>query len=237
MKHLLKLVVLSVSLALLSGCVTITPNFSATQEFWGDKDGKVVGVAIAKTPIPAAYKQGNQGLLDVAINSAMATDLEAHLVKLEVLRIDKLADEVSMYLRNKGFLVKRIKSPIDASALKAFEKGENAPANAYFPKLDYRPLKAEVGIDKLVVLSLNQLGTIRSYYGFVPLNAPSGISSVSGQAINLSSNRLEWNHAVTQVVPNTEGEWDVPPDYPSLTKAVYTAYDRSRTMLYQQFAQ
>ena len=237
MKQLIRLVVLSISLVLLSGCVTVVPNFSATSEFWGEKEGKVVGVAIAKTPVPTTYKQGNQGLLDLAINSAMATDLDAHLAKLEVMRIDTLADQVAMYLRTKGFLVKRVKTPIDVAALQAFEKPENAPPKAYFASADFRPLKEQHGVDKLVVLSLRQLGTIRNYYGFIPLNAPSGISSVSGQAIHLSSNRLEWNHAVTQIVPNTEGDWDVPPEYPALTKAIYTAYDRSRTMVYQQFAQ
>lgn len=237
MKMLVRLTVLSISLVLLSGCVTVVPNFSATQEFWGEKEGKVVGVAIAKPPAPASYKQGNQGLLDIAINSAMATDLDAHLAKLEVMRIDTLADEVAMYLRNKGFLVKRIKTPIDTAALKDFEKPENADSKAYFASKDFRSLKEQNGVDKLVILSVRQLGTIRSYYGFIPLNAPSGISSVAGQAVNLNNNRLEWNHAVTQIVPNTEGDWDVPPDYPTLTRAIYTAYDRSRTMVYQQFAQ
>ena len=63
MKQLIiRLVVLPISLVLLSGCVTVVPNFSATSEFWGEKEGKVVGVAIAKTPVPTSYKQGNQGL-------------------------------------------------------------------------------------------------------------------------------------------------------------------------------
>jgi hypothetical protein len=49
--------------------------------FWSQKQTRV-GVARVAAPSAAAFKEGPQGLLDVAINGSMASDLERHLATL-----------------------------------------------------------------------------------------------------------------------------------------------------------
>lgn len=94
--------------------------------------------------------------------------------------------------------------------------------------------KTKYDVDKLVLISVPRIGTIRNYYGFVPLGSPTGLTHLTGQVINLSNNRLEWNQSVVQTAPCTE-PWDAPPDYPKLTEAVYTALEQSRTVLLNNF--
>lgn len=233
MKIFSKLSVVSFAL-MLSACAA-TPQFAARPEFWSEKD-RVIGVAIAKPPAAAAHKQGQQGLLDLAINAGMANELDAHLNKLDTAQINELADRMVVYLKGKGYNAKRIADPIDVETLPKFEAKDDASGKHYAAK-DFSVVKKTHGVDKVLLLSINAIGTIRSYYGFVPLGAPQGISNLSGQVVNLQNNSLEWNQAASQVVPNTEGEWDMPPSYPGLTKAVNNAFEQSRNMLYNQFAQ
>lgn len=229
--------VAGIGLLLLSACVTVTPNFSAKPEFWSEKD-KIIGVAIEQPPKPTAFKVGNQGLLDVAINQANASKLETHLNGLDTSKISELADRVAAYLRQKGFMVKRIAEPIRVDTLAILENKNNDAQNGYImADRDYTPLKQKYGVDKIVMLSIVRMGTIRNYYGFIPLGEPSGMCNLSGKVVNLNDNHLEWNQAVAQTTPNSDGPWDVPPDFPGLTKAVYGAFDQSRNTLYNDFAQ
>lgn len=221
--------------ALMVSACAATPQFAARPEFWSEKD-RVIGVAIAKPPAAAAHKQGQQGLLDMAINAGMASDLDTHLSKYDTAQINELADRMVVYLKGKGYNAKRIAEPVDIETLPKFEAKDSGGGKHYAVK-DFSAMKTAHGVDKVVLLSINSIGTIRNYYGFVPLGAPQGISNLSGQVINLHSNSLEWNQAASQVVPNTESEWDMPPEYPGLTKAVNSAFEQSRNMLYNQFAQ
>jgi len=226
-----------VGLLMLSACVTVTPNFAAKPEFWNDKN-KIVGVAIEQPPKPTAFKAGSQGLLDVAINQANASELETHLNGLDVSKISDLADRVVTHLRQKGFMVKRIKDPIQTDGLaKLDNKDEGSQSQVILADRDFRPLKEKHGVDKMVLISVVRIGTIRNYYGFIPLGEPTGLCHLAGKVVNLSNNQLEWSQVVTQTTPNADGSWDVPPNYPGLTKAVYTAFDQSRDMLFNQFAQ
>jgi hypothetical protein len=220
----------------LAGCVTVTPNFSARPDFWEHKQA-VIGVALADFPKPTAYKGGSQGLLDIAINNANAGPLEEHLNSLDISKVADISDRIAGYLTAKGFRVKQIKEPVKIGELKDLEKDKSSAPNSPHSSRDFTPLKAKYGIDKLVLITVTQVGTVRNYYGFFPIGAPAGITSMLGQAINLADNSLEWNQVITQTVPSADPNWDQPPQYPGLTKAVYTALDQSRNLLYNQFVQ
>jgi len=237
MKHVVRSwIVLVASIAVLAGCVTVVPNFSARPVFWERKQA-VIGVAVAELPKPTAYKGGSQGLLDIAINNANAGSLETHLGSLDISKVANISDRIVEYLTVKGFKVKQIKDPIKISELKELEKDTANAADNPRSSHDFTPLKAKYGIDKLVLITVTQVGTVRNYYGFIPLGAPSGITSMSGKAINLTDNSLEWNQVTTQTVPSADPEWDQPPEYPGLTKSVFVALDRTRDSLYNLFVQ
>jgi len=233
---LTKLFIFVLSLLTLSSCATITPNFSVKQDFWNDKT-KVIGVAIGDMPNPTTHKSGSQGLLDMAINNANAGDLETHLNSLDVSKINNVADKITAYLKGKGLRVKRISERVDIESLKEVEAQNDDAKKVYYGSRDYSPLKNKYGIDKIVLINIVRIGTIRNYYGFIPLGAPKGLSHLGGYIINLDTNQLEWKQSVVQTAPNAGGEWDTPPNFDGLTDSMYTAFNQSRNMLFNYFSQ
>ena len=220
----------------LYGCVVITPNIGVKKEFWDNKTD-VVGVAVVKLPEAQAHKAGSQGLLDIAINNANAGDLEEALKKQDLSSIHNVQDKVVAYLSSKGFKVKKVAGPIDLESLKELEATNDDSKAIYYARRDFKPLKSSLGVDKLVMIQVNAVGTIRSYYGFFPIGAPSGYSVLNGYVVNLADNRLEWNQSVTQTVPHGAADWDVPPDFVALVKAMDSAYKQSQSMLLNNFVQ
>lgn len=229
-----KLLILFLILGL-SGCVTTTPNFAVKRQFWDNKN-KVIGVVVGDMPSPSAHKGGNQGLLDIVINNSNADDLELHLNTLDVSRISDIAIKMTRYLKGKGLKVKHISKNLDLKSLNDFEAENNESSQTYYSNLDYRLLKTKYGVDKLVVINIVRIGTIRNYYGFVPLGDPSGLSHLGGYVVNLDNNQLEWKQSVVQQSPNNTDDWDSPPKFDGLTKAMYVAFDQSKNMLFNHFA-
>ena len=220
----------------LGGCAAITPNFGVKKDFWQDKSA-TIGVAIAKLPKAQAFKSGSQGLLDIAINNANADDLEKALNTVDITSVNQLAAKMTSYLQQKGFRVKQIAAPIDVAKLADFEKQNDDAKSVFYSKKNFAALKSSLGVDKLVLVSVNIVGTIRSYYGFIPLGDPSGYAALNGTVINLSNNQMEWNQLVTQTVAHDPGDWDKPPQFSSLTKAMKLAYVQSQSILLNDFTQ
>jgi len=233
----MKLKLLLITLvAMLTGCVTVTPNFAVKQQFWNDKS-KTIGVVVGSIPQPSAHKGGNQGLLDMAINNSNASDLEDHLKTLDVSSINGLALKMSKYLKGKGLKVKAFKNTLDLDALADFEAENNDAKKIYYANKDYRALKKKYGVDKLLVINIVRIGTLRTYYGFLPTGDPSGLSHLGGYVVDLSSNQLEWKQSVVNQIPHNAAEWDAPPKFDALTKAMYTAFKQSKSMLFNHFAE
>lgn len=225
-----------VVVGLLGGCATAGSDFSTRPELWEQKQA-VVGVAVAELPKPTTYKGGSEGIFDFAINDAKAKPLERHLSRLDISNVTGLSDRIAAYLRSRGVTVRQIKKPIKVADLKKLDQDESSPPDSHRVTRDFRPLKQKYGVDKLVLITVTQVGTIRNYFGFFPIGAPSGIASLAGQAIDLTTNTLEWNQTITRTVPSADRNWNEPPQYPGLTKAVLTALDQSRDLLYNRFVQ
>ena len=220
----------------MSGCAAITPNFGVKKDFWQNKSA-TIGVAVAKLPKAQAVKAGTQGLLDIAINNANADDLEKALNTVDISTVRQMAAKMSAYLAQKGFRVKQIAAPIDVEKLTDNEKQNDEAKGIFYSKKNFAALKTSLGVDKLVLISVNAVGTIRSYYGFIPLGDPSGYAALNGTVINLSNNQMEWNQIVTQTVAHDAGDWDTPPNFASLTKAMKLAYGQSQSILLNDFTQ
>ncbi len=214
----------------LVGCASVIPNFDAKQNFWKDKSSSV-GVAVVKIPVAKTHKSGTQGLLDLAINNSMSTDLDKHLATFDVTPIKKVTTKIVAYLTSRGINAKEIKKTIDVEKLKEFE-GESSSSTKYLAVKNFTSLKSELGVDKLLLLSVDLIGTIRNYYGFIPTNSPTGYSLLRGRVINLKTNELEWNQVVSKSVHYEGEDWDTPPNFPELTNALTKAYEQSRNSLF-----
>lgn len=224
-----------VALLLVTGCVSVQPNINIEPTFWSNNN-QTIGVALAKLPKPMSAKSGNQGLLDIMINDANASDLDKHLATLDLSSVNKLRDDIVEYLNKKNITAKTIDTPVDVESLPEIQNQQTVNG-VHFAERDFSGLKEQYAVDKLLLVTVTRIGTLRSYYGFIPTSDPVGSSMINGKIINLSNNQLEWNQTASQNVPNAEGDWDSPPAFPGLTKAVYSSFEQSQQMLLNNFMQ
>jgi hypothetical protein len=208
-------------------------NIALKPDFW-QSTNQTVGVAIVKPPIPAAHRAGAQGLLDMAITSAMAGSLESHLQKMDLNAFSEIADTFATKLISRGIKAKRIADPIDLLTLPNYAASGSSGKVA---EKDFRQLSKQEGIDMLILLSIERCGTLRSYYGFIALGSPKAFCLTKGQMVNLSSNTLEWSDEMEEDKATVEvlDEWDQSPDFPNVTKAFQSALQQGKRSLEAQF--
>ncbi|NMO13513.1 hypothetical protein HPC49_09795 [Pyxidicoccus fallax] len=181
-----------------------------------------------------AYRGGSQGLLDEAINSAMSEGLGAHLQTLDASRFHTVADEYVEKLNAWGFSARRLPLPVDLASLPAFK----SESSGEFAERDLRSLGASGDIDTLILLSVYQCGTLRSYYAFIPLGAPVAICMSKGEMIDLKTNAVRWRaypEMDASVTVKVSGEWDEPPDYRNVTAAIAQAITHAQGFLVKEF--
>ena len=217
-------VLLWLSAAVLAGCATQGP-IPLDKSYWSHKPGSV-GVVVVKMPKPATLRVGAQGLLDQAINSAMADSLTKHLNALSMDDFRAGGNAVAKHFSNQGIPTKFIPEELDLTTLAKVEQPQKG-----YAKVDFSALKARYGVDQLVVLEVVAAGTIRSYYGFIPTSAPKGYFSCRGLLVDLSNNKLLWvGTSVQQVV--VEAPWDQSDEnYPHIDTAFYRAMSDGRTTM------
>lgn len=216
---------------LLAGCSAT--KISVDKEFWTKNKNDKIGIVISKKPKAGAFKQGSQGLLDMAINDAMASTLEKHLRSINIDEIKSIKDTFKTKFEAAGFTnVKFIDYELNFDSLAA---NKNSDKNSS-PK-DFKTLKEKYDLDYLVIISVAKYGTIRNYYGFVPLGAPSAYFQVNGMMIKMTSNELAWYREMTEEESSVSvtGDWDQEPDYPNLTDALKSAIKKSRYIVTNDF--
>jgi hypothetical protein len=203
-------------------------------EFWQDRQARI-GVALTPHPEAGAHKVGAQGLLDMAINAGMASELKSHLQTVDVSEFDRIRERFVQELGKRGLNAVALPGYLDPAAYPA--RGEDAPEveNAYDRNL--AALRTAQKLDAVVLLQVRRYGTIRSYYGFIPLGAPAGFFEVQGQMVDLRTGTLLWQTVIPEnkaSVPAT-GEWDQPPAYPNLTAALRAAMGSGSEFLWKEF--
>lgn len=227
MRTMRSILALALAVLWMTGCTTWTPT-PVNPTLWQHKQMKI-GVATARAPQASATKAGSQGLLDVAVNEAMASDLGTHLASLQPTRVPLMATQINARLRALGFQTVRIDEPIDTATLP-----ERDPQVPGFYDRRIEALASRHGVDAILILSVRQWGTIRSYYGFIPLSDPSASFVATGQLI-ARDGRLLWDEMAAQTGTTGSGEWDQAPDFPNLTHAIREAEDDVMTTLGRNF--
>jgi uncharacterized protein (UPF0335 family) len=214
---------------MLVGCASVQQPVSLNPSFWENRQ-QTVGVAMTTSTPPTATMLGQQGLLDIVINRGNAKSLIGFLEQMEIARLKTIVKEFSDQLAARGFNVKTIDEPIDISKLDKFsgQSGETP-----FAKLDFRKLKTD-DMDKLIVISVNRVGTVRNYYGFIPLDAPQADLSLTGQMVDLSNNQLLWYTVESKTMPIPE-PWDQAPSFENVSGAVLANVDQGLESFQQSF--
>ena len=202
-------------------------------DFWQKKETAKIGVAVKKYPECGAHRQGNEGLLDMAINAAVTNKFDTFLKKLDISEFSNSKILFSEKLKGSGFNAKSLQDLIDLEIYSDFNKTNQGD---FFNK-DLRPLSNKENIDYLVLLSVEQCGTLRSYYGFIPIGRPTVYFKVSGQLIDLKDNSILWRTEFKTQEDSFSivGEWDSPPDFPEIIKTLKNAIVTKQNILMDAF--
>jgi hypothetical protein len=208
----------------LTGCATPQPPVAMDQAFWNEKQERI-GIAVSEIPKPDVIMTGNQGLLDVAVNSGLAAGLRSKVETWDNSALSELPAQAARLLQEQNYSSVQLAEPVVMTEL-----GKPPKKELGFAAADFTPLKEKHQIDKLVLFTVASIGTTRSYYGMIPTSAPVAQLVVSTLIIDLDDNRLLYFQ------PNTfsraaDGEWDEAPDFPNLTNAFYQALDSTQQAL------
>ncbi|MEQ9058462.1 MAG: hypothetical protein RLW61_03490 [Gammaproteobacteria bacterium] len=215
----------------LAACATKPQQLD--QSFWQEQSSKKVAIVIAKLPDKGAlYKEGGQGLLDMAISSVATQGVSRHLATLSADTFLEIRGELAERLRADGFEVVQHEPFVDLDQLPKtsgdglFERDLASVANA-------------TGADRIILFRLYQFGASRAYYGFIPISAPQGLAAVYGAMVDARTNKLMWHTGDSLkdafIKEPVVGEWKEPPDYPNLTAAATRALEKSRRVMIAKF--
>lgn len=217
------------ALLLMTGCASVQPPVPMDSAFWSENQ-ESIGVMVAELPVPTVVLSGNQGLLDYAINSGMATGLRNKVETWDASALNELSPLVVEQLSSRGYKVKLIQASIDTGEMIQLKGGKLG-----FSPVDLRPLKEQYKVDKLVLFIVTATGTVRTYYSVVPTSDPIVQVGVNSYVVDLDDNRLLFyqGHLTTRA---TEGHWDEGPEYPTLTNTFYQALDAAQQTVLVPFA-
>jgi len=218
--------------SLLAGCAAVNQPVSVKEAFWTQSD-RTIGVAISKLPEAQAHKIGQQGLLDMAINEGMAGEISKYLKKVDVTVYGQARGEFAKRLTARGLKVTEVNKAIDVVTLADFMTDDKS--HAYATK-DYRPLKKELGVDRLLMLVVQAVGTQRSYYGFIPTSAPIAMLSARGEIVDLTTNEVLWRQNTMNTV-GVDDPWDQPPYFPNVDVAVKKVLISARRSMFDSLFQ
>jgi hypothetical protein len=215
---------------LMAGCALAPQKpVSLNPAFWESRQ-QTVGIAVTTSNPPNATMLGQQGLLDYAINRGNAKSMIDVLEKMDISRLKNIAQEFADQLTARGFNVKVLGDPIDTSKM---EKFSGKSEETSFAKVDFRKYKSD-DMDKLIVISVNRVGTVRSYYGFIPLDAPQADLFLTGQMVNLTNNELLWYTEEKKTMPIPE-PWDQAPTFENVQKTVLANVEQGLESFEQSF--
>jgi len=204
--------------SILAGCGDRPPRVAPATNLFSDTQS-VIGIAVAPPPPAAAYTKGPQGLIDMAINYDANDALRQSLEQLDLNQFHPLRDALAGKLRQRGLQVKVLDKDIDPSDYPVRELDKSDRKR--FADHDYSGLKAASGIDRLLLIRLSEVGTLRNYYAFIPLGRLSGYARATGQIINLRDGSLQWSATSVRTHEPEPGYGEA--DFTAVDKAINTA--------------
>lgn len=219
--------VVLVCIALVTGCASVPMKVAPPPDFMSQKGTiGVIWTNDGKKSTAQMYKLGSQGLLDMAINQAMAGKIIKRLDKEEIAPLVKrfYLDMFSAAFSVEGFEIQTVDTAYDKNKLKKIKK--NKAKNEGLSPYDFKSIAEELQVNRLMVLDIQAFGIARSYYGFIPTSQPKGYAQVIGYLLDGSSN-LVIGQQYSKNIELSQGEWDVPPEYTNLMRASVTSLEKS----------
>jgi hypothetical protein len=211
----------------LAGCVT-SNSIPLPQNFWQQKQTKIV-VARAPSMTPQLYKEGEQGLVDIAISDVATSKFSHRLAQYNMTWYPKLQNSFYKQLAGRGMQVGSIDETINYKNLNYINKDITR-----YAERDFASIAPKLKANELLFIRINHVGATRQYYGFIPLSEPVAYCNIQGDLIDLKTNQIIWRgHGIAQIPVN--GSWDQPPGYPNFINALDFAVKAASSRLLSDF--
>lgn len=178
---------------------------------------------------PQKYREGSQGLLDLAMTSGDKYQPMLEVAKEKISFKDDLVSIYSEALKAKGKEVIIIDENFDPKTAAKF-KGEKAEGKKY-AHYDLRNLKEKYGVDDVIFVNVNW-GVIISYYSMIETGR-AGYIYLDNNVVNTTDNTLFFaqNNVKMEII---KGKWNTAPTYDNavgkIAEAVNKAIDQERTI-------
>jgi hypothetical protein len=174
-----------------------------------------IGVASTALPKVDTHLPGAGCLLCMAAASVANSSLTTYANTLPYEDLPKLKDLIADQLRKKGLQVVVIPEDIRVDALDDYKS--ETPNTA---RKNYSPLQKKYNVDRVLVVSIQSLGFIRTYSSYIPTSDPKGMLEGLGYIVNLSNNSYEW-YLPVNITRSADKTWDEPPKFPGLTNTYF----------------
>lgn len=238
-KRLLKIATIVFIAAMFSACASSgigTLGFSGTHVkldpvFWTKSSKIVIGI----TPYPIigyTYKHINRNVYFVNLDSIDVTDtLDTGLTRFvkafDYSQITNLESIFANELSKRGLQV-----------LTSDDKALNAQYQyllAHDASLDtIKILREQTTADYLILFQTTMCGIV-NYPDLITRYRLTSIVGVAAYLIDLHSGRIEWKYLEAGLERRVSGEWDQPPDYLNIAKAIREAMTATTDHLSQSF--
>ena len=221
-----KLLIILLATLFISACGSTPQGFVPLVKNVVQADNTKIGfVYIAPEDKATTHIYGAGCLLCYGVASALTSSLDTHLestISADELLVIKDAVIAGYRDLNVELIEVNLTAPI--TKLKKF-KGENG-----FAEKDFRVLKDKLGLDMLVVLSLDQHGAYRSFSNYIPNGDPQGYIAGTLYTVDLTTNGyVQYLSIAERVQP--QGEWDEPTAFPSVTTAYYQSIENVKSLV------
>ena len=221
-----KLLIILLATLFISACGSTPQGFVPLVKNVVQADNTKIGfVYIAPEDKATTHIYGADCLLCYGVASALTSSLDTHLestISADELLVIKDAVIAGYSDLNVELIEVNLTAPI--TKLKKF-KGENG-----FAEKDFRVLKDKLGLDMLVVLSLDQHGAYRSFSNYIPNGDPQGYIAGTLYTVDLTTNGyVQYLSIADRVQP--QGEWDEPTAFPSVTTAYYQSIENVKSLV------
>ena len=178
---------------------------------------------------PQKYREGSQGLLDLAVTSGDKYQPLLDLAKNEIKIKEELIQIYSDALKTRGKEIVIIEDKFDTKTALRF-KGDKAEGKKYFT-FDMRDFKSKYGVDDIIFVNVNW-GLMISYYSMIETGRM-GYAYLDNSVIDMKDNSLYFAQDNVQAVP-IKGKWNTPPNYENamgkIAEAVNLAIEKEKSV-------
>lgn len=227
---LIRKLLLVISAIAVSACATRQqPPLDFSKDSLTSPQNQTVGIYVTYPNKADTYLDGANCLLCMATASIANQSLTAHTQTLSLSDLNSLKQDLLKRLQLNNTQVTLIDKKIDLSSLEKFSTDK--PNYAH---LDYRPLKNNLKVNKLLVIEVTRIGFQRNYADYVPTSAPKAHLAGVGYIVDLSTNAYNWYQS-NKESKSAGKQWDEPPSFPGLTNAYYEVIEQYKDHVLNAF--